>query len=257
MKILFVGEIVARPGRTAISKVLPEVLKTENPDFVISNAENLAHGRGATEGTIKEMQAVGINFFTGGDHLFWHKGFDSDINNLPVIRPINIKGEYPGVGYKVVETPKGKILIMNAMSIQSHLFEEGSLDNPYLAIEQVLNENKDVDFSILDFHSEYSSDKHAMGFFLDGRITAVVGSHTHVPTCDNRILPNGTMYLTDIGMCGNIDSVLGVKKEIIIDRVVYSKKEKFEWEEKGTIAFRSVVIDTDTREIRRLDKVVS
>ncbi len=258
MKILFIGEIVARPGRSVVKEVLPEVLESEKPDLVLSNAENLAHGRGATVGTIQEMQELGIEFFTGGDHLFWHKGFEKEIGSLPVIRPANIKDDLPGDGYRVLETKVGKVLIMNVMSINSHKYSELNLANPYLKVEEILEKtaDQDVAVSIVDFHADYTSDKHAMGFFLDGRVDAVLGTHSHVPTCDNRVLPKGTMYVTDVGMCGNIDSVLGVKKEIIIDRAVYSQKEKFEWELSGRRAFRSVIIDTTKKEIRRFDKEV-
>lgn len=256
MKILFIGEIVARPGRSVVKEVLPKILKKHKPDLVLSNAENLAHGRGATEKTVKEMQDVGIEFFSGGDHLFWHRGFDEKIGFLPVIRPANITGNFPGEGYKVLDTKKGKVLLINVMNIQSHKFSEENLSNPFLKVEEILHANPNMDVTLVDFHSEYTSDKNAMAFFLDGRVDAVIGTHTHIPTCDARVLPNGTMFVTDVGMCGNIDSVLGVKKEIIIDRVVYENKHKFEWELEGARAFRSVLIDTTKKEIRRLDEEV-
>lgn len=259
MKILFVGEIVARPGRAAVKEVLPEILADEIPDLVLTNAENLAHGRGATENTIKEMQGVGIDFFTGGDHLFWHQGFDERITDLPVIRPANVKEDLPGEGYKILKTKAGKVLVINVMSVESHKFSEENLDNPFLTVEKIIEEKStgDLEAIIVDFHSDFTSDKNTMGFFLDGRVDAVIGTHTHIPTCDNRVLPKGTMFITDVGMCGNIDSVLGVKKEIIIDRAVYSKKAKFEWELEGKRMFRSVLIDTNNKEIRRLDEEVT
>ena len=258
MKILFIGEIVARPGRSVVKEVLPEVLKVEKPDLVLANAENLAHGRGATVGTIEEMRELGIEFFTGGDHLFWHKGFENEIGTLPIIRPANIKDDLPGDGYRVLETKAGKVLVINVMSINSHKYSELNLSNPYLKVEEILEKTADQDVvaTVVDFHADYTSDKHVMGFFLDGRVDAVLGTHSHVPTCDNRVLPGGTMYVTDVGMCGNTDSVLGVKKEIIIDRAVYEQKDKFGWELSGRRAFRSVIIDTTKKEIRRFDKEV-
>lgn len=258
MKILFVGEIVARPGRSVVKEVLPEVLKAEKPDLVIANAENLAHGRGATTGTIQEMQEAGVDFFTGGDHLFWYKGFEKEISSLPVIRPANIKDDVPGDGYKVLETKVGKVLIINVMNINNHKYSQENLANPYLKVEEILQETADQDIaaSLIDFHADYTSDKHVMGFFFDGKVDVVLGTHSHVPTCDNRVFPKGTMFVTDVGMCGNIDSVLGVKKEIIIDRAVYAQRDKFEWELEGRRAFRSVIIDTDKNEIRRFDKEV-
>ncbi len=256
MKILFVGEIVARPGRKVVSEVLPKILETEKPDLVIANAENLAHGRGATTGTIEEMQSLGIDFFTGGDHLFWHKGFEDEISSLPLLRPLNMSEETAGAGFQIVEKGSFRVLVINAMS---QPFINETLKNPYLAVEEVVESHLEqkLDAIIVDFHAEFTSDKHTMGFFLDGKVTAVVGTHTHVPTADPRILPEGTMYVTDVGMCGNIDSVLGVKKEIIIDRAVYDQRQKFEWEIKGRRAFRSVLIDTEKPEIRRLDVSVT
>jgi len=149
------------------------------------------------------------------------------------------------------------VLVINVMNIQSHKFSEEDQANPFLMVEEIIRANSEVDAILVDFHSEYTSDKNAMAFFLDGRVDAVVGTHTHIPTCDARVLPNGTMFVTDVGMCGNIDSVLGVKKEIIIDRVVYENKHKFEWELEGTKAFRSVLIDTTKKDIRRLDLEVT
>lgn len=258
MKILIVGEIVARPGRKTVKEVLPEIIEQEKPDLVVANAENLAHGRGATSGTIAEMQELGIDYFTGGDHLFWHKGFEDEVEDLPVIRPANIKGDYPGKGYVLLETDAGSVLIINVMSIESHLFSKDNLDNPYLTVEKIIEkEGKNADAILVDFHAEFTSDKHAMGFYFDGKADVVVGSHSHVPTCDGRVLPKGTLYITDVGMCGNTDSVLGVKKEIIMDRVVHGKKEKFEWALDGRRAFRSVLVDTTAKTIARLDKEVN
>ncbi|MBT6401597.1 YmdB family metallophosphoesterase [candidate division WWE3 bacterium] len=259
MKILFVGEIVARPGRQTVKEVLPEIIAQEKPDLVLANAENIAHGRGATTGTINEMIDVGVEFFTGGDHLFWHKGFENEIDDLPIIRPANIMdGDYPGKGYEILETDAGKVLIINVMAIENHHFSKETLDNPYLVAERIIEEEgKNVDVILVDFHAEYTSDKHAMGFYLDGRADVVLGTHTHVPTSDPRVLPEGTLYVTDVGMCGNTDSVLGVKKEIILNRVIHGAKERFEWALEGRRAFRSVLIDTTAKEIRRLDKQVT
>jgi len=252
MKILFIGDIVSRPGRETVKKVLPGVKKEENIDFVIANAENLAHGRGATVGTIEEMQAVGVDFFTGGDHLFWHEGFDVDINTLPVVRPANYPDTVPGEGHKVVELGGTKILIVNLMG---QTFINEPLSNPFIKADEILDKfkNEKIDIKLVEFHGEASSDKVAMGFYLDGRVDAVVGTHTHIPTCDEKLLPKGTMFVGDIGMTGCIDSVLGVKKEIILDRVVRAKKQKFEWETIGRAEFRSVLVDTEKKEIRRVD----
>jgi metallophosphoesterase (TIGR00282 family) len=253
MRILFIGDIVSRPGRDTIRKVLPEIIKENAVDFVVANAENLAHGRGATVGTIEEMQSAGVNFFTGGDHLFWHEGFDEAIKDLPVVRPANYPDTVPGDGYKIIEHKGLKILIMDLMG---QTFINEPLSNPFIKADEILEKvkNEKLDLKLVEFHGEASSDKVAMGFYLDGRVDAVVGTHTHIPTCDEKILPKGTFFVSDIGMTGNIDSVLGVKKEIILDRVVKAKKQKFEWETSGRTEFRSLLVDTESKEIKRVDK---
>lgn len=251
MRLLFIGDIVARPGRQAVKEFLPEIIKTEDVDFVIANAENLAHGRGATEGTIIEMQNAGVDFFTGGDHLFWHKDFE--IEGMPVIRPANLPDSTPGKGFEILNVDGIKLAVINIMG-QSFINEP--TDNPFYEIDDILNnpEVRSADIRVVDFHGETTSDKLAFGFYVDGRVDVVCGTHTHIPTADERILPKGTLYITDIGMTGNIDSVLGVKKEIIIDRMAFGKKQRFEWELEGRKEFRSVLADTEKNEIYRVDK---
>lgn len=253
MKILFIGDIVAKPGRQAVKEALPEVIKEHHPDLVIANAENLAHGRGATAATIKEMMEAGVDFFTGGDHLFWHKNFAEEIADLPVIRPANYPDTMPGKGWAVLDTKAGKVLVINMMG---QTFINEPISNPFSKIDEILAEPSasDILVKVVDLHAEATSDKMAFGFYVDGRVDAVVGTHTHIPTCDAHTLPEGTLFVSDIGMSGNIDSVLGVKKEIIIDRMAFAKKQKFEWEEKGRQEFRSVLIDTDAKTIERVDK---
>ncbi|OGC50388.1 hypothetical protein A2716_04240 [candidate division WWE3 bacterium RIFCSPHIGHO2_01_FULL_40_23] len=254
MKILFIGDIVAKPGRKTVEKVLPTLKSSDNIGLVLANAENLAHGRGITESVISEMLSVGVDYFTGGDHLFWQKGTEDVIDKLPIIRPANYPKETIGKGYALIDLPgKGSVLLINLLG---RAFFNLSADDPFEAVDLILKEHEDKKPSIIivDFHAEATSEKMAMGFYLDGRVTAVVGTHTHVPTCDNFVLPKGTMYVTDIGMTGVIDSVLGVKKDIIIKQMRTAINQKFEWEEEGRCAFRSVLLDTDKKEILRVDQ---
>lgn len=254
MKILFIGDIVASPGRKTVEKVLPSIKTSDTIALVIANAENLAHGRGATEGTLADMQRVGIDYFTGGDHLFWHNGIDEVIDKLPLIRPANYPEGTPGVGSTILDLgTHGKVLLINLIG---RAFFNLSADDPFRCADRILKEHAHEKFAaiLVDFHADATSEKMAMGFYLDGRVTAVVGTHTHIPTCDTMVLPKGTLYVSDIGMTGNVDSVLGVKKEIIIKQMMSCMNQKFEWEESGRCAFRSVLIDTDKKEISRLDK---
>jgi len=254
MKILIIGDIVGGPGRDAVAKVLPDILRSDTIDFVIANAENIAHGRGVTESTLKQMQDAGVDYFTSGDHLFWQKGSLDIIESLPVIRPANYPKAVPGEGYKIFDLgKKGKILLINLMG---RTFLNERLDDPFSVADMILEKYKDEKslLTLVDFHAEATSEKYALGFYLDGRVTSVTGTHTHVPTCDNRALPKGTLFVADVGMSGNVDSVLGVKKEIIIDMYTTALNQKFEWEESGRKAFNSVLIDTEEISIKRIDK---
>ena len=261
MRVLFIGDIVARPGRDLVKELLPRLKKEEKVDIVFANAENLAHGRGATTETINEMKSVGVDYFTGGDHLFWHKGFEDEIEGLPVIRPANYPENTPGEGYALLDAKtsnsrKEKILLINLQGRSSFSGAQSLLDDPFRKADEILGKFKDTGplITIVDMHAEATSEKMALGFYLDGRVTAIVGTHTHIPTCDARVLPKGTLYVTDIGMTGNVDSVLGVKKEIIISLFLTAQNQRFEWEEAGRTAFRSVIIDTTKKTICRVDR---
>lgn len=253
MKILVIGDIVARPGRELVKELLPELIKDNEVDLTIANAENLAHGRGATRGTVEEIMSAGVDYFTSGDHIFWQKGFEQDIEDLPVIRPANFPPGQTGEGYALIDTGKhGKVLLINLLG---RVFLNERLDDPFRTADEILQQYKDEDiaFSIVDFHAECSSEKYALGFYLDGRVGAVLGTHTHVPTCDAMVLPQKTLYLSDIGMTGVVDSVLGVEKEIIIEYYLSGLNQRFEWENAGRKAFRGVLLDTQDNSIERLD----
>lgn len=254
MKILFVGEIVAKPGRKVVKEKLPEILSTHEPDLVVTNVENVAHGRGATAALIKELQDAGIGYFTGGDHLFWNKEFESEIEGLPVIRPANYPDETPGDGYKLVDAGGKKVLLINLMG---RTFLNERLDDPFRKADEILAKfaEERLEAVVVDFHAEATSEKYAMGFYLDGRVAAVLGTHTHVPTCDARILPGGTAFVGDVGMCGNVDSVLGVRSSIIIDLYLSGRNQRFEWEEEGRVAFRSVLLEVTDGRVVKIERV--
>lgn len=260
MKVLFVGEIVAKPGRQAVSEFLPEIIKQEKPDFVVANVENLAGGRGVTEDTLNEMHLIGIDYFTSGEHVFWHKGSEDFIDNFPILRPANYPEGTPGKGYEVVDLGgKGRILLINLMGQTSFGGKNAFLDSPFRVARNILDTVKSEDIStvLVDFHAEATSEKYSLGFYLDGDVDAIIGTHTHVPTCDGLVLPKGTLYITDVGMCGAIDSSLGVKKEITIKMFLTARNQRFEWESAGRKAFRSVLLDTESKLIKRIDKIIS
>jgi hypothetical protein len=256
MKILFIGDIVGSPGRETVKKILPNLKREHQIDVVIGCADNLSHGRGATLETVHEMMDAGIDFFTGGDHIFHNKTFEIDIDSVPVLRAANYPGESPGKGHYLFDLgSKGYLLLINLLGRTSFNKNASYLDDPFTTADKILAEYSDRKniFSLVDFHAEATSEKNALGFYLDGRVDAIVGTHTHIPTCDTRTLSQGTMFITDVGMTGNIDSVLGVEADIIINSFLTARPQKFDWEKTGATAFRSVLLDSVNKTITRLD----
>ena len=256
MKILFLGDIVSNPGLEVVNNFLPNIKKEYELDYVIANAENAEGGRGVSFETLNSLISSGVDFFTSGDHVFWQKNSEEILNSFPIIRPANYPIGTHGFGYKIVETRNNRrLLIINVMG---RTFLNERLDDPFRKVDEILEitASQKIDLKIVDFHAEATSEKLAMGFYLDGKVDVVFGTHTHVPTCDQMILENGTYFVSDLGMCGIIDSVLGVKKEIILELFLTARNQKFIWEEEGRRAFRSVFIDTVAQEIKRLDYIL-
>lgn len=256
MKILFIGDIVARPGRETLAKVLPKVKKKYKPDFVIANAENASHGNGFSPSAIMEMQDAGVDFFTTGDHAWDNKSGASklDDKDFPVIRPANYPLEdIPGRGWQVAEDHAGhKILVINLMG---RVFIKKHFDCPFRALDRILRENahKKLSAIFVDFHAEATSEKYALGFYADGKVTAVIGTHTHVPTADFRILDGGTAFMADAGMTGSLDSVIGVKKDLMVPSFITQLPVKHEPETKGKMVFNGVLIELDGKTKKALN----
>lgn len=248
MKILYIGDIVAKIGRRAVTQVLPKLIEEKQIDFVIAQAENMSTGNGISKKALEEMKSAGVNFFTGGNHSFRNpEGVElmQDPKNN-IIRPANYPDDTPGKGWQIVQTPFGKILVINLIG---QTFNGPELQHPLGILDEILRQNEleKLAATLVDFHGDLTSEKVAIGFYLDGKVSAVVGSHTHVPTADARVLPNGTAHISDVGMTGPIDSVLGVKKEIIIDRWLGKSKVKFDWPKTGEVRFSAVLIDIASR----------
>ncbi len=258
MRILFIGDIVARPGRTAVKEILPKLREKEKIDLVIANIENLSHGKGATVDKVDEIRESGVDIFTSGNHIWFKQEFSETLDSDPtVIRPANYPSDNPGFGFTFVDVVKKKVMVINLLGRQ---WIDQPVDEPYRAIDTILLdqvEKEKPDIIVVDFHAEATSEKNALAWFLDGRVTAVIGTHTHVPTCDQWVLPNGTAFVSDVGMTGALHSVLGVKPDIIIRKQKDTEPVKFEWVESGPKVFRSVLVETDpknkAKEIKRLD----
>ncbi|MFA6588687.1 MAG: TIGR00282 family metallophosphoesterase [Patescibacteria group bacterium] len=256
MNILFIGDIVGKPGRLAVAKVLPKLKKLKKIDLVIANVENLAHGKGLTKKTWAEMQNAGIDFGTGGNHTFSKTDANALLadENSNLIRPANYEEGLPGVGAKIIVVKKRKVLIIN-LSGQSFMIQEAT--SPFTAADLLLTKFK-ADLIIVDMHAEATSEKVALGWHLDGRVVAVIGTHTHVPTADARLLPNGTAYITDVGMTGLRDGIIGVDKAAIMPRFLSGDKKPHEIAEHGPVIFNSILIEispkNQVKKISRLDK---
>jgi len=220
LRILFLGDVVGRSAREAVIKEIPEIRRNFSIDFVIVNGENAAGGFGITEKICEDFFSSGIDCITTGNHVWDQKElFDYIKNENRLLRPINYPEETPGKGFEIFPNQLGRVLVVNVMG---RLFME-SLNDPFNAIEKVLDENPlgiTCDAIVIDIHAETTSEKTAMGHFCDGRVSLVVGTHTHIPTADYQILPYGTGYQTDAGMCGDYDSVIGMEKTEPIRRFV-------------------------------------
>lgn len=258
MKILFIADIVGEPGRKAVKKILGSIKQEYSVDFTIANGEHLSDRVGVDAAIVEEMKAAGIDFFTTGNHVWRQKDFAKQIDRpeLPIIRPANFLGETPGAGYQIVETHWGKLLIVNLLG-QHDI--KANLTNPFTKVDEILAEAGDYKYSFVDFHAEMSSEKVALGRYLDGRVSAVVGTHTHVPTADNRVLRGGTAVISDVGFVGPMESVLGVKDELIFNTFISSMPQKFEIAD-GPVQFNSVIIDLGSdgkaHSIERVDRIV-
>jgi 2',3'-cyclic-nucleotide 2'-phosphodiesterase len=249
MKILFIGDIFGRPGRTIVQEKLREVVAHHAIDLVIANVENAAAGFGITVPIVEELFGYGIEVMTTGNHVWdkreiveWFAAGDGDPKSLArkVLRPANYPAGTPGVGLYEGKSKDGTPFAV--MNLQGRVFM-GTSDDPFRKADELL---KSVTAKVIfvDIHAEATSEKIALGWYLDGRVTAVVGTHTHVPTADERILHQGTAYLTDVGMTGPYDSVIGVEKEHVISRFLSSMPAKFE-AAKNEPRFCALIVEAD------------
>ena len=244
-KILFFGDVVGALGRKAVKEIIPQWQQKYKPDLIVANVENLAHGKGLTTKTLNELKDAGVHVFTGGNHL-WAKYDPQDIvkeGDFSIAAPANDSRTPENMRYQTIEINNQKIVIINLTG--RTFIEDDNLSNPFHQIDRLLDEMSPDTIRILDMHAEATSEKKAMGYYLDGRITAMVGTHTHVPTADAEILPAGTGYITDIGMVGPYPSVLGIKSEIIIDKFLKEEHIKHELPDSGQIEVNAVLLEID------------
>ncbi|WP_088033803.1 TIGR00282 family metallophosphoesterase [Evansella clarkii] len=226
MKVLFIGDIVGSPGRNALKEFLPKIKAKFRPDVTIVNGENAAGGKGITDKIYHEIREAGADVITLGNHA-WDKKevFDFIDDADSIVRPANFPEGNPGTGYVIKKAGNKKIAVING---QGRTFMP-PIDDPFRVIEDIVEEvRKKTPFIFLDFHAEATSEKQAIGWYLDGRVSAVVGTHTHVQTADERILPGGTAYISDAGMTGPYDGILGMDREVIINKFLTNLPGRFE-----------------------------
>ncbi|HWJ02531.1 MAG TPA: TIGR00282 family metallophosphoesterase [Verrucomicrobiae bacterium] len=259
MRIMLIGDIVAKPGRQAIQKLLKPLQAELGIDFTIANGENAAGGNGITREVAEEIYQAGVNCITTGNHVWDQRQVLEFIGTDPkIIRPANYPVGTPGRGFTVLKSPSG--IPVGVGNISGRVFMN-PLDDPFqMANRMVAELANQAKVILVDFHAEATSEKIALGWFLDGRASAVVGTHTHVQTADERVLPNGTAFITDLGMTGPRDSVLGVKKEAIINKFLTQLPTRFEVAG-GTVQLNAVVVDVDeltgkARSIIRVQKFI-
>ena len=258
MKILMVGDVVGKPGRAILRRLLPELRRELSVDFVTVNGENAAAGFGLTEKIAEEIFDAGANVITGGNHTFDQRDFIPALDGeWPVLRPANYPDGTPGRGVARV----GNIAVL---TLQGRVFMPEGLDSPFKVADRLLAE-LEADpplITIVDFHTEATSEQAALGWYLDGRVSAVVGTHTHVPTADTKLLPRGTAFVTDLGMTGPVNSVIGSKVEDVLGRFLTAMPRRLNVaDEPGPAQFNSVLIDIDgrsglTNSIERVDRTI-
>lgn len=225
MKILTIGDIFGRIGRDSVFAVLDRM--GDGVDFVIANAENASHGRGLTKPVYEELKSAGINVFTMGNHVWGCPDIESVMRyNDDVIRPANFEGDIPGCGSTVITAKNG--VRVGVINLIGRTYMQGPIASPFLIADSEIEKLKEkADVILVDFHAEATSEKMALGYYLDGRVSAVFGTHTHIQTADAKVLPKGTGYITDLGMTGPEHSVLGLDKNTIIKRFINGMPQKF------------------------------
>lgn len=243
MRVLFIGDVVGKPGRRAVATLVPKLREQRGIDFVVANGENSAHGAGLTASTVDALLASGVEVITSGDHVWDQKEICGIIDREPrLLRPLNFPASAPGRGSTVVQLDG--LPSVGVLNLIGRVFMPNT-DCPFRAAEaEVARLRQQTNIIVVDFHAEATSEKIAMGRFLDGKVSAVIGTHTHVATADEQILPKGTAYISDAGMCGPHDSVLGRDVAAVLQRFLTQMPQKMEVAE-GGVALCGVIVDVD------------
>ncbi|EHS7164341.1 TIGR00282 family metallophosphoesterase [Staphylococcus pseudintermedius] len=255
MRILFIGDIVGKVGRQTISELLPKLKQHYRPTLTIVNAENAAHGKGLTEKIYKQFLREGVDFMTMGNHTYGQREIYDFIHEATrLVRPANFPDEAPGVGMRILQLNAKKLAVIN---LQGRSFMP-MIDDPFKKADQLIAEaEKEADYIFVDFHAETTSEKNAMAWYLDGRVSAIVGTHTHIQTSDNRVLPQGTAYITDVGMTGYYDGILGINRDEVIKRFITSLPQRHVVPDEGRSVLSGVIIDLkEDGTAKKIDRIL-
>lgn len=255
MKILMVGDVFGRAGRKTFAEITPKLKAEKKIDVVVVNGENAAHGSGLTVSTFNELLSGGADIVTTGNHVWSKKDIFEIIDREPfLLRPANYPEGTEGKGFCIFPYRSKNIGVINLLG-RTFL---NPIDCPFICAEKIVQQIKnDCDIILIDFHAEATSEKLSLGFFLDGKVTALVGTHTHVQTADERILPNGTAYITDLGMTGILNSAIGLDIQSVIEKFISCKQGKFLIAEKGTCVYSAALLDIDnaTNKAKTIERI--
>ncbi len=249
MRVLFIGDVFGTLGQKALEKYLPKIKQDYKPHLIFLNGENIDKGFGISEKIYKDLMKQGVNLITMGNHTFRNKQLFDFIEDSNIIRPANYDDSVPGSGYKTIKFNGEEVTVINLMG---RVFMGDPLDNPFKVVDKIL-ENIKSENIFVDFHAEATSEKIALAHHLDGRVTAVLGTHTHVPTADAMIFPKGTMYITDIGMVGAKYGVLGAQKDSQVNKFITGLRGRVLEEKEGSLQFNAVIMDTMTKKIKSIN----
>jgi metallophosphoesterase (TIGR00282 family) len=249
VNILYIGDVMAEPGIQVLERHLRGIKAEHKVDLAIAQAENVTEGKGLSPEDFMRLKKAGVDFCTGGNWTLHNSTIISQLNdpNQPVIRPANYPEGTPGLGYKYADTPKGKVLVISLLGKIVGKDAEKPVDNPLYVIDEILRSEAETPHvaTVVNFHGDFSSEKVVIGYYLDGRVSAVLGDHWHVPTADAMVLPAGTAHMTDVGMCGVLHSSLGVRTETIVNRWSTGHASRNEIELEGPCQFSAALITVD------------
>jgi 2',3'-cyclic-nucleotide 2'-phosphodiesterase len=262
MNLLFVGDVIGKPGRRVLARLLPRLIDQHRADYVVVNVENSAGGFGVTTGVLQELDELPIDCYTSGNHI-WDKKETADLLNhrrggRSLLRPANYPEGNPGVGFHVGETPGG--VPVGVINLQGRVFMD-PLDDPFRMADRLLGQMRkarpDLKVVMVDFHAEATSEKQAIAFYLDGQVSAVLGTHTHVPTADERVLPGGTALVTDVGMTGPYESIIGMRADKVLHRFLTATSAPFQVAKRDVRLAAAVVdIDEETGKARGVERLL-